>query len=57
MSCSFPVPVDFDACLKVNYGDYMKLPPIEKRGMWHADELVIDPDIPYYEYQKNEGWI
>ena len=32
-----PVPIDYDKMLKVHYGDYMKLPPIEKRRITHID--------------------
>ena len=52
-----PIPIGYDGCLKVNYGNYMELPPIEKRGLWHADNLVIDPETPYWEFQKSKGWI
>lgn len=31
----FSVPADYDLYLKNIYGDYMKLPPIEKRGNQH----------------------
>lgn len=34
------------------YGDYMKFPPIEKRGTWHSG-TVFDPNISYLEYLKN----
>lgn len=42
-----PVPGGYDNILKIQYGDYMKFPPKEKRGLWH--EFVFDPDTPYYE--------
>ena len=36
----FFVPKEYDTYLKIHYGDYMKLPPIEKREPIHAD--IID---------------
>ena len=45
--------------LKAFYGDYMQMPPMEKRGVWH--EEIFSPDIPYKEYvskmrrEKEEG--
>ncbi len=47
----FPVPVGYDHILKTAYGDYMKLPPIEKRGTWH-DGGYTDPDKSYIESLK-----
>lgn len=32
-----PIPIDYDKMLKVHYGDYMKLPPVEKRRVTHVD--------------------
>ena len=32
---SFPCPLDYDNVLKVMYGDYMKLPPVEKQVSHH----------------------
>ena len=31
----FLVPEKYDLYLKTVYGDYMQLPPVEKRGNWH----------------------
>ena len=42
-----PVPRAYDAILKRTYGNYMEFPPIEKRGKWHENLLLINPDIPY----------
>ena len=42
---SIPVPAGYDGVLKVSFGDYMKFPPVEKRGVWHSFE--IDPDTPF----------
>ena len=44
-----PIPQGYDEYLKKQYGDYLKLPPIEKRGKWH-DGGFFDADIPYIEY-------
>ena len=46
-----PVPIGYDAVLKVSFGDYMQLPPKETRGVWH--HFDIDPDIPYLEVIRN----
>lgn len=46
-----PVPEDYDSVLKVEYGNYMELPPIEDRGLWH-NGILFDADRPYTEYQK-----
>ena len=43
-----PVPNGWDNVLRTNYGDYMKFPPVEKRGNWHA--LEFDAETPYTEY-------
>lgn len=43
------VPGDYDAFLKATYGDYLKFPPLEKRGTWHSG-LIIDPERPYTDY-------
>lgn len=52
-----PIPAEYDLCLKCNYKDYMELPPVEKRGLHHAEKVLFDPDTPYEEFQKNRGWI
>lgn len=39
----FPIPIDYDKFLKIVYGDYMKLPSVEKRKSTHIMcELMID---------------
>lgn len=43
-----PVPTAYDEVLKKHYGDYKKLPPVEKRGQHHS--IFFDPDKPYEEY-------
>ena len=44
-----PVPIGYKAILNSVYGDYMKYPPIEKRGKKH--EIFFDPDRSYIEYE------
>lgn len=51
------VPKGYDACLTVDYGNYMEFPPVEKRGAWHEGVLYIDPDIDYITVQRKNGWI
>ncbi len=45
------VPVGYDQCLRDTYGDYMQLPPIEKRVSHHFSE-IIDTKKSYKEYIK-----
>lgn len=44
------IPKKYDEILNHMYGDYMIYPPVEKRGAWHEDWLIFDPEIPYKEY-------
>ena len=43
---------DYDRILRIIYGDYMSLPPIEERGKWHSTS-VFDTDKPYTEYVQD----
>ena len=45
-----PVPANTDKYLTLTYGDYMKLPPVEKRK-FHHNYLCIDFDKSYLEYK------
>ena len=45
-----PVPRNHDTILRRTYGNYMEFPPIEKRGTWHENLLLIDPDVPYKQF-------
>lgn len=45
---NIPIPNNYDIILKSTYGDYMKYPPVEKRGIWHSD-FVFNSDISYKE--------
>ena len=44
------VPKYYDSILKKHYGDYMALPPVEKRGLHH--NIYFDPDMSYEESLK-----
>jgi len=46
------IPENYDQYLKNVYGDYMTLPPVEKRVSHHYCE-IIDLETPYTEYQKD----
>lgn len=43
------VPKGYDEMLCGTYGDYMKFPPVEKRGTWHGGNF-FDPFKPYTDY-------
>lgn len=43
------IPRNHHMVLEVTYGDYMKLPPVECRGTWHAG-VFWDLDKSYLEY-------
>ena len=45
-----PVPRNYDAVLRRMYGNYMEFPPVEERGKWHWNQILVDPDVPYVEY-------
>ena len=40
------IPKLYDKVLTITYGNYLELPPVEKRGQWHNKGL-FDPDVPY----------
>lgn len=44
------IPSNNDAVLKIEYGDYMKLPPVEQRGMNHDRIVFFDPNTCYQNY-------
>lgn len=44
------LPIGYEQALKIQYGDYMQYPPVEKRGVWHNCEMYAD--IPYKKYYK-----
>ncbi|MCF2555215.1 LicD family protein [Faecalicatena contorta] len=45
-----PIPVGYDDYLKIAFGDYMKLPPEEKR-VAHHEVIICDVDKCYKEYK------
>ncbi len=47
----FSIPVGYDYYLKRFYGDYMKLPPEEKRGIKFEKVVKIDTERPYTDYK------
>lgn len=47
-------PLQADQYLRNLYGDYMTLPPVEKR-VGHHDAIVIDTEKPYLEYRDKYG--
>ena len=47
----FSIPERYDDCLRVYYGDYMQLPPVEQRGAKMKDVVKIDTDKSYKDYK------
>lgn len=47
------VPKNYDAILKVQYGDYMQFPPLSQREC--HEYYDFEPEIPYYEYFSRKG--
>ena len=45
-----PIPKGYENCLRVQYGNYMELPPVEKRGAHHEETVVFDPFVDYKTY-------
>lgn len=45
----FPVPIKVDEMLKIVYGDYMTMPPKDKRNAWYGADY-FDADCPYAQY-------
>lgn len=45
----FCIPIGALEILSNQYGDYMKYPPVEERGVWHSD-VIFDADVPYDIY-------
>lgn len=56
----FPIPCGYMRILETQYGDYMKMPPIEQRGTLHSS-IIFCPDEPFdlylqrYMNQMKEG--
>lgn len=45
------IPRNSNRILKVAYGDYLKMPQKNERGVWHSNVVFI-PDVPYKESLK-----
>lgn len=45
-NCEFCIPIDSSAVLTQFYGDYMELPPVEKRTYKHSIGFVVDKSTP-----------
>ncbi len=55
----FSAPQFKEHILEQVYGDYMKLPPVRKRGNWHEGQILYEPDIPFDEFirrKKKNGY-
>lgn len=50
----FPIPSGYDNVLKEIFGNYMEMPPLEKRGVQH-NHYIFDPDQPYKNYLNFEA--
>lgn len=48
------VPVENEKYLSLMFGDYMKLPPVEKRGTHHDNLVFYDPNKSYLDYEKSD---
>ena len=46
------IPREYDECLTQVYHDYMKYPPVEKRGAKHEDIVFYDATVDYKTYLK-----
>lgn len=47
----YSVPIGYDACLKIDYGDYMKMPPVEEQGVKLEHIVKINPNESYKKYK------
>lgn len=46
-----PIPNGYDWILTDHYGDYMQMPPVEKRV--NHEYLQLEPEVPYKEFFSN----
>lgn len=46
----YPIPVDYDSCLRALYGDYMQLPPPEQR-LCKQHAILVDTQNSYETYR------
>ena len=51
-----PVPADTDEYLRISYGDYMTLPPVEERVFRH-DTVFIDLNNSYKKYRGKKYFV
>lgn len=49
------IPKNYDELLRKAYGNYMEYPPVEKRGDWHENIILFDPDISFIEFYRNHS--
>lgn len=49
-----PIPKGYENCLSVQYGNYMELPPLEKRGT-HHEAVIFDPFVDYTTYMNTHN--
>lgn len=47
----FTAPIGYDNILNVDYGDYMKLPPVEEQGVKLDHIVKIDTERSYTDYK------
>jgi lipopolysaccharide cholinephosphotransferase len=50
-----PVSKNYDVVLRRLYGDYMKFPPINERGVWHQNIVIWEPDTPYIQFLQKRN--
>lgn len=48
-----PIPIGWHARLENQFGDYMKFPPVEQRGVRHSN-MLFDPDKSYLLYTNQK---
>ncbi len=48
----FLIPNNYDKILKIEYGDYMKLPSEEERLKWHDGICIFSAEVPYQDFKK-----
>ena len=51
--CLFPAPKEYEKVLTADYGDYMKLPPVEKQVANHSFEAYYLKDIGEHNERNN----
>lgn len=49
------VPLNYDRCLRICYGDYMKIPDEKEQKRHHSTDVAYDPFTPYSVYQTDEN--